>query len=124
MQLLKQISSGLLVVSVVFGVLLFANKTYGYSHLIRPAFYLLGGIGLILSLIASRKAVLSGEYNILFWLGNLIVFAGLVMKTYGQTHAMIIVFAGLGISMIAYFYNPFGQRDLSKDDPESPLDQL
>ncbi len=87
---------------------------------IQTAFLVSGGIALILGLVTSRMEAYKGDFNVLFWLGSLIMFIGFMMKMYYFRESTYVLIAGMAISAIANFYNPFQS---SKDREDELLDQ-
>ncbi len=118
--LLKRIAS--IVYAIAFGCafLLLINRTYGFGNFIRITFYISGAAGLIMNFIIARLDETKSEFNLLFWLGSLLLFLGLVAKTYYLPFDLYFVFGGMGLTGISYFFNPFSKE--SKDESEL-LDQ-
>ncbi|MES2555983.1 MAG: hypothetical protein V4604_07530 [Bacteroidota bacterium] len=117
----KQLSNLLFAFSFVCALLMLLNKTYGYRELVQIAFLVSGGIALILGLVTSRQEAYKNDFNVLFWIGSLIMYIGFLMKMYYFPNSSYILIAGMGISAIANFYNPF-QSGKDREDEEL-LDQ-
>lgn len=114
---LKLYSNVLFAIAFVCALLMLTGRTFGYRSEIHSVFFIAGAAALIISLISSRKEANKEDFNILFWLGNLIVFIGLVCKTYHVRYDMHIIFIGMGISALSYFVNPFSnKKDQEQDD--------
>lgn len=116
----KQLSNLLFTFSFVCALLMLLNKTYGYRDAVQIAFLVSGGIALILGLVTSRMEAYKGDFNVLFWIGSLIMFIGFLMKMYYYPNSSYLLIGGMAISAIANFYNPFQS---SKDRDDELLDQ-
>ncbi|MBI3239146.1 MAG: hypothetical protein HYZ43_09950 [Flavobacteriia bacterium] len=116
----KQLSNLLFAFSFICALLMLIDKTFGYRMAIQTAFLVSGGIALILGLVTSRMEAYKDDFNVLFWLGSLIMFIGFMMKMYYFPESTYVLIAGMAISAIANFYNPFQS---SKDREDELLDQ-
>lgn len=112
----KQVSNVLFALAFVGAILMLTGKTYGYRTMIQSVFYVAGACALILSLLASRMDSYKDDFNVLFWIGSLIVFIGLIMKTYYLPFHNYVMIGGMGISALSYFINPFQQKQESDDE--------
>lgn len=112
---IKLISNILFAISFLLAILLFTNNTYGYKLLIRGTFLATGGIALLLNLVAARVTGNKGDFNLLFWIGSLMMYIGFVMRFQFLPGSEFPLIGGLAISAISNFYNPFNQ-DKSKDE--------
>lgn len=112
---LKQISNTLFAIAFLCAVPMLLGKTYGYRTLIHTIFFISGAIALVLSLVAARSEQVRQEFNIVFWIGNLLAFIGLIMKTYYLPYHDFVALGGVVISGISFFYNPF-RRERGHDD--------
>ena len=114
---LKLYSNILFAVAFICAVFMLTGRTYGYRTEIQTLFLICGATALIMSLISSRQEAHKNDFNILFWLGNLVVFTGLIFKTYYLPFHMYVIFLGMGITALSYFVNPFsGAKDREQDD--------
>ena len=112
----KLISNILFALSFLLAILLFTDNTFGYKLLIRGAFLATGGIALLLSLVASRTAGSKNEFNLLFWIGSLVIYIGFVMRFQHFPGSEYPLIGGLAISAISNFYNPFLQQKNKDED--------
>lgn len=113
---IKQISNALFIVAFLCAILMLTRNTFGYRPAIQIAFFVTGAAGLILSLIASRMDSYKEDFNVLFWIGSLIIFIGFVMRIYYLPYDMFVLFAGMAISGLSFFINPFQPNKSEKDD--------
>lgn len=111
-----QLSTGLFVVSIVCIVLIDLRILPAYSHLFQIIFVLTGATAIITALVASRLSEEKLNFNLLFWISNLVIYAGLLMKIYHQPYHQQIIIAGAALAGISYFFNPFKTKSDSEDD--------
>ncbi len=118
---LKSISNTSYILGIVCAVLIYTQNTLGYPAAIRIGFYVFGGLGLLLSLLQFRFIPEDKweEFNMLFWIGSVVVFIGFVFQTMHLKYSTYILIAGLAITGISYFINPFRR---SKDEEDEILD--
>ena len=114
---LKTFSNILFLIAFVCGIFMLTGRTFGYRTEIHTVFFLTGAVALVMSLVASRQEISRGDFNILYWIGNLIIFIGLLLKTYNFHYDTYVIFGGIAISAISYFVNPFSnERDQEQED--------
>lgn len=118
---LKSISNISYILGIVCAVLIYTHNTLGYPTALRIGFYVFGGLGLLLSLLQFRFIPEDKweEFNMLFWIGSVVVFIGFVFQTLHLKYSTYILIAGLTITGISYFINPFRK---SKDEEDEILD--
>lgn len=117
----KQLSNLLFGIAFLCAIPMLMNQTYGYRTLIHSIFYAAGGIGLILSLVASRMESYKEDFNVIFWVGSLAMFVGFIMRNYHMSYAEYVLIGGMVISALSFFINPFDSKTDDKD--EELLDQ-
>lgn len=113
---LKSISTAIYVVAFACGILLFTNRTYGYAEMLKVIFYASGGIALLLSFINSKINAAQTEFNVLFWIGALLLFVGLILKTLHFNYFLYVIGLGMIVSIGSYFYNPNQQNNADNND--------
>ena len=113
---IKQLSNLLFALSFLCAIPLFTGKSYGYRTEIQLVFFLAGAFALILSLIASRMESYKDDFNILFWIGSLVLFIGLILRTYYLPYDTYVIIGGMGISGLSYFINPFQSDNKPNDE--------
>lgn len=113
---LKTLSTIINAIAFVCAVLLIVNKTYGYQKEIRIGFYLFGAAALIVGFFNAKNDE-KQAFNPLFWIGTLVLFIGLVIKTSNLPYAYFVLIAGGFITGASYMFNPF----TSKVDDDSDL---
>ena len=121
-KLVKNISTICYLLGMACALLLYTNHTYGFASAIRIGFYVFGGAGLILSLVQFRFVPEDKweEFNLLFWIGSLVIFIGFVTKTLYSQYATPLLILGLAVTGFSFFVNPF-KRD--KDEEDDILDK-
>lgn len=113
---IKQISNLSFGISFICAIFMLTDRTYGFRSQIHIVFFITGALGLILSLVASRLDSYKDDFNVLFWLGNLILFIGLVLKTYYLPYSTVMMLVGMAISFLSYFFNPFDNKPEADDE--------
>jgi hypothetical protein len=118
---LKAISNICYILGMVCAVLLYTQNTMGSPHAIRIGFYVFGGAGLVLSLLQFRFIPEEKweDFNLLFWIGSLVIFTGFVFQTLHLRYASYILIAGFAVTGFSFFVNPF-KKD--KDEEDNILD--
>jgi hypothetical protein len=82
---------------------------------LRILFISFGALGIVLNLLQVKEEGLENS-NILHWIGSLIIFIGLIGKALHFQSFFFLIFIGLGVTGISYFYNPFSKKDNSNTD--------
>ena len=118
---LKGISNISYILGIVCAVLIYTQNTLGYPTAIRIGFYVFGGLGLLLSLLQFRFLPEDKweEFNLLFWIGSVVIFIGFIFQTMHLKYSSHILILGLAITGISYFINPFRRN---KDEESDILD--
>lgn len=114
---LKNISTACYLLGMVCAVLLYTNNTFGFASVIRIGFYVFGGAGLLLSLIQFRFLPEDKweEFNLLFWIGSLVVFIGFVTQLLYSRYSTPLLILGLAVTGLSFFVNPL-KRDQNEED--------
>lgn len=118
---LKTISTICYLLGMVCAILLYTHNTFGIQSAVRIGFYVFGGTGLLLSLLQFRFLPEDKweDFNLLFWIGSLVLFIGFVTQTMRLNYSTLILILGLAITGFSFFVNPF-KRD--KDEEDDLLD--
>ncbi|MNK33153.1 hypothetical protein D3C87_516280 [compost metagenome] len=114
---LKNISTGCYLLGMICALMLYTSNTFGYASAIRIGFYVFGGAGLLLSLIQFRFLPEDKweEFNLLFWIGSLVIFIGFVTKILYSKYSTPLLILGLAITGLSFFVNPL-KRDKNEED--------
>ncbi|WP_343606973.1 hypothetical protein [Fluviicola sp.] len=118
---LKSIANVSYLLGITCAVLLYTQNTFGYISAVKTGFYFFGGLGLVLSLLQFRFLPEDKweDFNLLFWVGSAIIFIGFMFQTMYIKYASQIIIAGLAITGLSYFFNPFRKN---KDEDNDLLD--
>ena len=108
------------VVAFISGVLLITGKTWDYRELLRYTFYVSGGLVVVLQVLKNILIDKEKDFNYLFWIGSIVIFAAVILKTIRSNYSEIALLVGAGITGLSYFVNPFNKSD----DEEEQKDQL
>jgi predicted MFS family arabinose efflux permease len=112
---LSNIGNGLFLLGMIaYALYVFRYTFFPYQYL-KIVFITFGFLGLILNLIGSKLND-KKEFKLLFWLGTLFIFIGLVAKMNFFSGWRIILFVGIGCSAASYFVISAVQTDNSKED--------
>ncbi len=111
-----------LALAFVSAVMLITGKTYGYQSSLRNVLYISGGLGIILQLYFSIFIEKNKEFNLLFWIGTVVIFIAVIMKTLNMNYFHVALLAGAGITGLSYFINPFDKKDDEQDQKDQLLD--
>lgn len=113
----KRIGSVCFALGFLLAIVVFTN--YGSS--IIPKYYakmgiiLFGGIALLMNLFSFRYDSVS-ENNIVFWLGSVGIYTGLILKMKSVPYNQVILMVSIVIVGFSYFYNPFAKKDTTQED--------
>lgn len=75
-----------------------------------------GAIGLLMNLLSFKYQQDNEQYNILFWIGSLIIFFGLILRIELINISSYVIIAGTFISGISFFYNPFSKTNRKSNE--------
>lgn len=75
-----------------------------------------GGIALLMNLLAFRYDPNSESNNLVFWLGTVIIFIGLIFKIQNRHYDQYVLIAGIFVVALSYFFNPFKKSEEKDDD--------
>lgn len=112
---LKTISNLLFAVAFICAAMMLTNRVYGYRSLFQLIFLVSGALALIISLISSRLDAYREDFNVIFWIGNVIVFIGLVLRNYSAWWIYVFI-GGMAITALSYFIDPFSRKKNEQDD--------
>lgn len=83
-----------------------------------------GALALVLNLFSFQSNKQNPVFTLVFWLGSVVLFIGLIFQFKHWPYHKILVIAGLGITGLSYFLSPSlltGKTDTSDvlDDPKN-----
>ena len=106
--MLKKLSSVAFALAIIPGIVLFTH--YGREYVSIPTariwFMAAVGTGLILNLFNYNQSKCNPVFTFVYWLGSIVLFAGLVFQLMQWPYDKIILIAGLGITGISFFMTP------------------
>lgn len=125
--LVKRIASICFAVAFLMAMVLFARVGTDYISIptARIVFMAAGAAALVLNLFSFQKDKNSNpSFNLIFWVGSVVLFIGLVLQFLSLPYHQFVVIAGLGITGISFFLSPTlitGKSDDSDllDDPKN-----
>lgn len=89
------------------GIISKANAKYGII--------VFGGIALLMNLLSFKYDQNSENNNIVFWIGSVIVFVGLIFKIQNFPYNQVLLVIGILIVGLSYFFNPFKNKEKNDD---------
>ena len=84
----------------------------------RTLFMISGGIGMVLNLVAFRYGKHDAEFNLLYWLGSVVIFIGLLLMMLHWSFATYIVIIGAALTGFSFVYSP---NIFNKEDEDDEL---
>jgi hypothetical protein len=116
--ILKKIAGGMFVIAFAMAVLLFTSigSDIVSKSTAKFLFLISGALAFLLNLISFRHGKHSAEFNLIFWIGSIFVFTGLVFKMMHWPYSTYILLGGLGIVGVSYVYNPSFEKDTDAEN--------
>lgn len=75
-----------------------------------------GGIALLMNLLSFRYDPDSESNNLIFWIGSVLIFVGLILKISHQQYDQYVLLGGIFVVALSYFFNPFKKEEGADDD--------
>ncbi len=106
--LIKRISSICFAVAFLMALVLFTRIGANYISLstARVIFMISGALALILNLFSFQSSKQNPAFTLVFWLGSIVLFVGLIFQFLYWPYHQYIVIAGLAITGISFFLSP------------------
>ena len=106
--LVKRIASICFAVAFLMAIVLFANVGTKFipMPIARIIFMVAGACGLVLNLFSFQSNKRNPVFTLVYWLGSLILFTGLIFQLQHWPYNKIIVLVGLGITGVSFFLSP------------------
>lgn len=124
--ILKRIAAVFFAIAFLMAIVLFTRVGAEYIPLsiARIVFIVSGAIALVLNLFSFQSGKHNPTFNLVFWLGSIVLFVGLIFQVMHWPYSRYIIIGGLGITGISYFLGPTlitGKSDNSDvlDDPKN-----
>lgn len=124
--ILKRIAAVCFAIAFLMAIVLFARVGTQYISMptARIVFIVSGAIALVLNLFSFQSGKHNPTFNLVFWLGSIVLFVGLIFQFMYWPYSRYIIIGGLGITGISYFLGPTlitGKSDNSDvlDDPKN-----
>lgn len=115
---LKFLANTCYLLGIAAAVLLYTHHTFGNPLIIKLIFYVCGAMGLIFSLLQFRfqDEHPEDEFNLLYWLGSLVIYLGFVVQLAGIKYYTYLLILGLLVTGASFFINPFKTVRKKQDD--------
>lgn len=113
----KRIGSICFALSFLLAIVIFTNYGSGFipKYYAKIGIILFGGIALLMNLISFRYDPES-DNNLIFWVGTVGIYVGLILKITGFHYNQMVLLIGILIVGVSYFYNPFAKKDSTQED--------
>jgi peptidoglycan/LPS O-acetylase OafA/YrhL len=120
--LLKRIAAVCFAIAFLMAIVLFTGtgREYVSISLARTLFLIFGALGLILNLLSFRSGKHDAGFNLIYWLGSIILFVGLVFMMMKWPYGYYILLVGMFTVGVSFFV-PSGLVD-KKNDKDDILD--
>ena len=105
MQYLKKIAGISFALAFLMAIVLFTG--FGGQYIGRPMarifFMIFGALGLVLNLFSFQTGKHGPVFNFSYWIGSLVVFAGLTFQLMHWPYSKILMIAGIVLLGISFF---------------------
>lgn len=119
---LKKVAGFLFIVAFLMAIVLFTR--FGSNlvplSLAKLIFLISGAVAILLNLISFRQGKHSAEFNLIYWIGSILLFLGLVFKLMHWPYSTYIILGGIAIVGISFIYNPSFEKE--QDESNDLLD--
>ncbi len=114
----KRIASLSFGLAFICALFLFTDIGFGIisRNVALTLFIIFGGFGLIFNIVAFSVSKNKPSYNILFWIGSVVLFLGLIGRIMHWPYTFYLICGGTLISGLSFFYNPNQEDTDMKDD--------
>ena len=126
--LIKRIASICFAIAFLMEIVLFARVGTNYISIstARIIFMIAGASALVLNLFSFQSNKQNPVFTLVFWLGSVVLFVGLIFQFKHWPYHKAIVIVGLAITGISFFLSPSlltGKSDTSDvlDDPKNQV---
>jgi hypothetical protein len=102
----KNIAAISFTVSFLMMVLMYVHSTFVPYFIAKKIFLFCGIIALFFNLLSYKEEKNQEEFNLLFWIGTIILFLGLYFKIAHWPYSMKIIYIGIAVTGVSFFYSP------------------
>jgi chromate transport protein ChrA len=112
----KKIAAICFALAFVLAIGVFTNYFQGFisKYNAKYGIVVVGGIALLMNLL-SFKYDSKSDNNIIFWIGLVVIFSGLILKMSSNPLNPVVLIAGMLIVALSYFFNPFDKRESNEE---------
>ena len=116
--ILKRIAAICFAIAFIMAIVMFTGLgseliTRSFAKVI---FLIVGACGLLLNLLSFRSGKHSAGFNLIYWLGSIVLFIGLTFLIMHWPYGFYIVLAGMATVGISFFYSPNLDEKGKSDD--------
>lgn len=101
----------------LFAIFAFTNYGIGFipKHIAKTVMLIFGALAILMNLISLRFDP-DSDQNLLYWIGVVFVFCGLIMQMKFIPYAVVFILAGVFLIGFSLIYNPFSKKKRQEDD--------
>ena len=94
--------------TISFGmmILMYVHLPFVPYFIAKKIFLFCGIIALFFNLLSFKEEKNQEDFNLLFWIGTIILFLGLYFKIAHWPFSMKIIFIGIAVTGFSFFYSP------------------
>ena len=102
----KNIAAICFAISFAMMILMYVHSTVIPYFIAKKIFLFCGIIALFFNLLSYKDEKNKSDFNLLFWIGTIILFLGLYFKIAHWPFSMKIIFIGIAVTGFSFFYSP------------------
>lgn len=102
----KNIAAICFAISFAMMILMYVHSSLIPFFIAKKLFLFCGIIALFFNLLSYKDEKNKEDFNLLFWIGTIILFLGLYFKIAHWPFSMKIIFVGITVTGISFFYSP------------------
>lgn len=115
---IKKIAGFCFIVAFSMAAIIYTRSSIISYFLAKKIFLFSGIIALFLNLIAFKDDRNKPNFNFIFWVGSIILFTGLFFKINSWPFSSPIIYIGIAVTGVSFFYNPSLTNEESKDSSD------
>lgn len=114
----KRLGAILFALAFICAIGIFTNFFSGFmpKNVAKWGVIILGGAAMLMNLLSYRFDQDTESNNPVFWIGSVMVFIGLIFKIQHWPYSQYLLIAGLFVTGMSYFFNPFKKQDDESND--------
>lgn len=102
----KKIAGFCFIVAFTMAMIIYTHSSIISYFLAKKIFLFSGIIAFFLNLISFKDEKNKPDFNFLFWVGTIFLYVGLFIKINSWPMSTIVIYLGLTVTGVSFFYNP------------------